>query len=91
MREFRLPHTRKALRAREVALKHELSRRQTEYQLAWAVLPRGTDPRKTPEFYRLLVAHRRWQHAYEKLLLMTHREASSGAFPFFVALPNERA
>ena len=74
MREFRLPDTWKALGAKEGKLREELALRHTEYQLVCMDTPRGEDPKRTPEFYSLLVAHRRWQHAYEKRLLIRRKE-----------------
>ena len=75
MEEFRLPDRRFELSVVEGRLKAELSDRESEYHLVKRNLPAGVNPQRTPAFYSLLVAHRKWQFAYEKLHAMNSRYA----------------
>jgi len=56
----------------ERRLKEELSARESDLTLIRRNLPPNLSLRKTPAFYSMLVAHRRWQHAYEKLMVLRH-------------------
>ena len=73
MREFRLPDTLKALMAKEGRLKEDLALRHTEYQMVSGTVPRGFNPHALPEFYALMIAHRRWQFAHEKIIALRRR------------------
>jgi len=75
--EFTLPDEICELLIAEGRLKEELSRRQADYQLVCQNYPGRLDPKKTPAFYLLLVAHRKWQHAYEKLTLLRYNAAQA--------------
>jgi hypothetical protein len=66
MDEFRLPDRLRELVAVEKELLEEFHRKETIYQQVRDNMPAGVSPMKTPAFYSLLVAHRRWQFAYEK-------------------------
>ena len=69
MGEFRLPDSFHDLSLVEGQLREELSCREAEYQLVQRNLPPNLNVKKTPAFYAMLVAHRKWQFAYEKLLV----------------------
>lgn len=73
MSEFTLPDTVRALRVAEAKLREELALRHAEHQIACVGLPKTADPKKLPEFWDLMVAHRRWLFASEKLLLKIRR------------------
>ena len=66
MVEFRLPDRLKDLIAEEMKLLDEFHAKEAEYHLVRNNLPAGVNPMKTPAFFSLLVAHRKWQFAYEK-------------------------
>lgn len=63
---FYLPDRLRELAAVEQQLREDFSHREDEYRLVRENLPAGANPRHTPAFYALLVAHRKWQFAYEK-------------------------
>lgn len=64
--EFYLPDRLKDLERVEDALRKEFKDREAEYRLVRKNLPAGVSAQRTPAFFALLVAHRKWQFAYEK-------------------------
>ena len=64
--EFCLPDDLRGLEAAEKHLLDELLKRKAEFQLVEQNYPRNLNAKKTPAFYEMLVAHRKWQFAYEK-------------------------
>lgn len=71
--EFCLPDQLPALHAVEAQLRTELRHREADYQVVVHNYPPNLSPHKTPAYYAMLVAHRRWQFAYEKLLMVQGR------------------
>ena len=63
---FHLSDRLRDLILEEKALLGELRLKKAEYLLVKSNLPVGVSPLKTPAFFSLLVAHRKWQFAYEK-------------------------
>jgi hypothetical protein len=73
---FYLPDRVRDLATVEARLREECSRREEDYRLVRRNLPAGSKPRQTPAYFDWLVAHRKWQFAYEKL---TNLRRPSGA------------
>ncbi len=65
--EFTLPDSLAELIAVEASLRARMLDLHDQHMKDIQRLPRGVQPMLRPTFYPLLVAHRRWQHAYEKL------------------------
>lgn len=70
MTEFRLPDGVRELRTVETQLRQELVRRQSDLNLVKDNLPKWACLHKTPAYRSMMVAHRKWQHAYEKLHIL---------------------
>jgi hypothetical protein len=75
MGEFYLPDRIRDLAVVERRLRRETLAREAEYNLVRINLPAGVSAVNTPAFFTLLVAHRRWQFAYEKLDLLRRARA----------------
>jgi hypothetical protein len=71
---FTLPNKLDELADVREALKIKFVRARAEFDEFRDECETGVDPRTTPVFYRVLVAHRKWQHAVEKHAALSQRK-----------------